>query len=256
MLQQKRSLLSSQDPARPSFCPLTGLDSTILNPHLPAGFICSGIGNNDSSYIDFNCTNENANGGNVTSELFISCQDADTFYKHEAETSDLEMLASWWSPQCCSTKSDIQKYWWDALQEYREGPSLSGLAGKLGIIIRGVMGMISAISSFTFMWMLRRSHDGLSTTQNRVLLGLCVSDIIYSCNFLHFGVFVPKELDYWSWNARGNMATCYIAGFFNVVAGGGMGPFYNASLVSLGIFDLFLSVATYLSPKNIIMPFF
>ena len=52
-------------------------------------------------------------------------------------------------------------------------------------------------------------------------------------------MFVPKELDYWSWNARGNMATCNIAGFFTVVAGGGMGPFYNASLVSLGIFDVF-----------------
>eukprot|EP01083_Nonionella_stella_P216677 778609_1 len=84
--------------------------------------------------------------------FFLSCGDADTFYQHEAETSDLEQLASWLSPQCCSTKSDIQKYWWDALQDHRKGVH----HGKIGIIIKGVMGMISVISSSTFIWMLRR----------------------------------------------------------------------------------------------------
>ena len=38
-LQQKHRLLSLQGPARPSFCPVTGLDSTILNPHQQAGYV-------------------------------------------------------------------------------------------------------------------------------------------------------------------------------------------------------------------------
>uniref|UniRef100_A0A7S3VFZ5 G-protein coupled receptors family 1 profile domain-containing protein n=1 Tax=Chaetoceros debilis TaxID=122233 RepID=A0A7S3VFZ5_9STRA len=254
-LQQKDtrrlSFQGGLGPARPSFCPVTGLDSTnsstFLNPYLQAGYICSsddeGTRNSttavrqqiityvDGSYIDLNCTDD-GNGGNVTLES-LSCLDADSFYRHEADTDDLEMLASWWSPNCCFATDDIRNFWWDTLQEYRES-----FFGRISIILIGVLGIISIICSSTFIWMLRRSHDGLSTTMNKVLLGLCVSDIMYSCNFLHFGMFVPKELDYWSWNARGNMATCYIAGFFNV-AGGALGPFYNASLVSLVMFDVF-----------------
>ena len=248
-LQQKHTsrLLSFQGSARPSFCPVAaGLDSTnstFLNPYLQAGFICSGndegtlhnsttaaqqiITYADGSYIDLNCTN-NDNGGSVTWEL-LSCLDADTFYRHEAETNDLEMLASWWSPNCCVTMDDIRKLWWEAMQEHRKG-----FFGRNGIVIQGVMGMISIISSLTFIWMLRRSHDGLSTSQNRVLLGLCVSDIIYSLQYLTFGMFVPKGLDYFSWNARGNMATCQISGFFDAL-GAFLGTFYNASLVSLDI---------------------
>jgi len=244
-LQKKHRALSSQ--GHPSFCPVTGLDSKILNPYQQADgyniILCSvndedtrnstnaahqTIAFVDGGYVDLNCTDNANGGGNVTTD-HLSCRDADTFYKHEAETSDLEMLASWWNPQCCFTKSDIHKYWWDAMQEYRKGPSLGG---RNGTIIRGVMSMISVISSSTLIWMLRRSHGGLSTTQNRVLLGLCVSDIIFSFSYLHFGMFVPKEVDYYSWNARGNMATCHIAGFFATV-GSGLGPFYNASLCVL-----------------------
>jgi len=247
-LQQKDTRrLSFQGPARPSFCPVTGLDSTnsstFLNPYLQAGYICSsddeGTRNSttaarqqiityvDGSYIDLNCTDDD-NGGNVTLES-LSCLDADTFYRHEADTDDLEMLASWWSPNCCFATDDIRNFWWDALQEHRES-----FLGRSGIILGGVLGIISIICSSTFIWMLRRSYDGFSTTQNRILLGLCVSDIIFSSHYLPFGMFGPKELDYFSWNARGNMATCHITGFLSVI-GGILGPFHNASLVSLDI---------------------
>jgi len=246
LLQQKYTRrLSFQGPARPSFCPLTGLDSTnsstFLNPYLQAGYICSSDDEDtrnsttaarqqiityvDGSYIDLNCTDDD-NGGNVTLES-LSCLDADRFYRHEADTDDLEMLSSWWSPNCCFTTDDIRNLRWDALQEHRES-----FFGRISIILIGVTSIISIICSSTFIWMLRRSRDGLSTSKNRVLLGLCVSDIIYSSQYLPFGMFAPKELDYVSWNARGNMATCHIAGFLSAI-GSLLGPLYNASLCVL-----------------------
>eukprot|EP01083_Nonionella_stella_P231595 817694_1 len=84
--------------------------------------------------IDLNCTH-NTYGSNVTTEL-LSCHGADSFYQHEAKTSDLEMLASsWWSPKCCSTKKRIHKYWWDTLREHSKG-----IYDKSFIITRRVMG--------------------------------------------------------------------------------------------------------------------
>ena len=100
------------------------------------------------------------------------------------------------------------------------------------IVIKGVMGITSIIASSIFIWMIRRSHDGFSTTQHRILAGLCISDIILSLHFASFGILMPVEVNYWSWNARGSMATCRLDTFLGEF-GGGLGLWYNASLVRL-----------------------
>ena len=92
------------------------------------------------------------------------------------------------------------------------------------------MGIISLIASSIFIWMIWRSHDGLSTTQHRILLGLCIADISFSINCAFLGSPVPKDIDYLVWNAVGSMSTCQLSIFFTII-GAFLGPWYNASLV-------------------------
>ena len=72
------------------------------------------------------------------------------------------------------TKEEILDGWWNTEQEWREG-----LSKNLNIIM-GVMSIISVIASSIFMWMILRSHDGLSSTPNRLFLGLYTADICFS----------------------------------------------------------------------------
>ena len=216
-----------------------GLDDAILNPYNKTGYTCFDdegrrdsnnntvkqiIGYENSGFVEMDCSNVNGKW-----EVF-NCSDAETFFLLEADTSDLEILASWWSPTCCSTKEEIHQYWYEKKRELRE-------LSRTNVIIEGVMGWISTIASSIFIWMLRRSHDGFSTTQNRILLCLCMSDIIYTFQFLTFGMMAHKALDYTEWNARGNMATCQVDGFLIVL--GSAGPGYTASLVRQ--FSFFIS---------------
>jgi len=78
-------------------------------------------------------------------------------------------------------------------------------------------------------WMILRSRKGLSTTQHRLLVGLCISDILLSLSWSTFNFTAPSELDYMVWNARGNEATCRAQGFLYYLGGYG-GIFYNVSL--------------------------
>ncbi len=96
-------------------------------------------------------------------------------------------------------------------------------------ILRSVSGMTSVVSSSTIIWMILRSHNGLSTIQHRLLLGLCISDLISSSSLSTFNVMVPSEIDYYVWNARGNEATCDAQGFL-ISMGTCSGLWYNASL--------------------------
>ncbi len=96
-------------------------------------------------------------------------------------------------------------------------------------ILKSVSGITSAISSFILVWMILRSHTGLSKAQHRLLLGLCIYDIVSSLGNSHFNAAVPSEMSYTIWNAKGNQATCNVQGFltgFGVVGG----LFYNAAL--------------------------
>ncbi len=96
-------------------------------------------------------------------------------------------------------------------------------------ILRSVSGISSTISSSTLIWMIARSHKGLSTTQHRILLGLSICDLISSLGYSTFSSIAPSDNNYFVWNARGNEATCDAQGFllgFGVFGG----LFYNATL--------------------------
>jgi len=154
-----RLLLPQQGPARPSLChlPGQGRENTILNPYNKTGYTCFDaegdsdnntvkeiLGYENSGFVEADCSNVNGKW-----EVF-NCSDAETFYRHEADSSDLDMLASWWSPECCSTKEEIRDYWWEEKRERRE-------LSRRSVIIEGVMGWISTIASSILIWMLRRS---------------------------------------------------------------------------------------------------
>ncbi len=96
-------------------------------------------------------------------------------------------------------------------------------------ILSGTSGITSTISSSTLIWMILRSHQGLSTTQHRLLLGLCICDIMSSLSYSTFNAAVPSEMNYLVWNARGNDASCTAQGFF-VSLGVFCGLYYNTAL--------------------------
>ena len=102
---------------------------------------------------------------------------------------------------------------------------------KLTRLVTSVTAVISMISSFIVIWMIRRSHVGLSSTYHRLLLGLCISDIIFSISMSFLGIWAPSELSYYHWIAMGNTNTCTIQGFIFML-GTCMGQFYTCSLVS------------------------
>eukprot|EP00553_Chaetoceros_curvisetus_P007922 CAMPEP_0204617500 /NCGR_PEP_ID=MMETSP0717-20131115/4462_1 /ASSEMBLY_ACC=CAM_ASM_000666 /TAXON_ID=230516 /ORGANISM="Chaetoceros curvisetus" /LENGTH=627 /DNA_ID=CAMNT_0051631055 /DNA_START=48 /DNA_END=1931 /DNA_ORIENTATION=+ len=96
-------------------------------------------------------------------------------------------------------------------------------------IISSVSGITSTISSSVLIWMIMRSHQGLSTTQHRLLLGLCFYDIISSLSYSTFNAALSSDVNYWVWNARGNKTTCDAQGFL-VMWGVFGGLYYNAAL--------------------------
>ena len=104
--------------------------------------------------------------------------------------------------------------------DWRDGHS------KATSIIRSVLANLSLISSSILIWMIRRSHAGLSTIYHRILLGMCVADLMVSVSFAHFNLIVPSDDDYRVWNARGNQATCSAQGFLLFV-GSISGLFYK-----------------------------
>ena len=100
---------------------------------------------------------------------------------------------------------------------------------KTWAIARMVSSSISLIASITLVWIIFRSHAGLSTPLNRLLLGLCIADIVSSFASALSTLMVPRDVDYMIWNAQGNMATCDAQGFL-IGAGAGAGVMYNSSI--------------------------
>jgi len=100
---------------------------------------------------------------------------------------------------------------------------------KVFIITRSISGIISLVSSITLAYLICRSKNGLSTTFHRLLLGLAVSNIIYSFAWSIFSVSVPQEMRYLIWGARGNQGTCDAQAFV-IHVGALAGVFYNCSL--------------------------
>ena len=100
---------------------------------------------------------------------------------------------------------------------------------KTTILVRVVSALISFISSITLAVVIVRSNTGLSSTFHRLLIGICISDILSSSASIFATIMAPKELKYISHLLRGNMAICDVIGslyYFGVVAT----AFYNTSL--------------------------
>lgn len=224
-----------------TFCPV---GTAVFDTYRVAGFACfEGASNSNpiayenSTFVEADCLRIEGRNGNWTP---YSCEDVASIHKLNRTalgTNDQDvlvsmmMVSSTWGPACCDeeqtpTKEETRDFWWNTpeVEEFRKGHS------KNWIIIKSVLSITSVIASSIFLWMILRSHDGMSTTQNRLFAGLCISDIIFTLPQSFFGVMVPKEQDYLVWNARGNMTSCQIHGFL-IVFGGQMGPLYNASLV-------------------------
>lgn len=85
--------------------------------------------------------------------------------------------------------------------------------GKAIGILRSTSAILSLVSSSFLIWMILRSTKRLTTTQHRILLGMSVSDIIFSISMVHFNALAPSELGYIVWNARGSQASCAADGF-------------------------------------------
>ncbi len=107
--------------------------------------------------------------------------------------------------------------------EWKEGH------GKNTGILFSVSAITSTIASSTLIWMIARSHKGLSTTQHRILLGLSICDLISSLGYSTFNSTSPSDNAYRIWNARGTVATCDAQGFL-ILLGVYGGLYYNASL--------------------------
>ena len=91
--------------------------------------------------------------------------------------------------------------------------SLMKMRHEKAIILRSSVALVSILSSLVLIWMIRRSHTRFSTPYHRLLFGFCIGDLIFSVSNSFFNAWVPRELDYLMWNARGNSTTCTIQGF-------------------------------------------
>ena len=97
-------------------------------------------------------------------------------------------------------------------------------------IIYSVTGSISIISSAAIIWHILWSHKRLSSTYHRLVVGLCVSDLMTSFAFAFNSTATPKEMKYLMPSARGNVETCTAQGLFVVVNGLVMASFYNCMI--------------------------
>lgn len=100
---------------------------------------------------------------------------------------------------------------------------------KYHAILRSTMGILSIIASSVLICILVRSYEGLSTPYHRLLLGMCVCDILLSLGAASFNSTSPAEHGYWVWNVHGNETTCDIQGFVTSI-GAYSGYMYICSL--------------------------
>ena len=107
--------------------------------------------------------------------------------------------------------------------------STRGIETRTSSIIRAVTATISIIASSTLIWMISRSEKGFGSIKNRLLLGLCISDIIFSLSLSFCNLTAPASDAYITWNARGNMVTCEALGFLSIT-GFICTTFYHTSL--------------------------
>lgn len=110
--------------------------------------------------------------------------------------------------------------------------------------IQTVTSLISLISSMAIIWIIWRSSQKLSVPFHRLLLGLCIADIISSFALSFSTLPIPSELRENTWKASGNNATCQAQGFV-IFFGSMVAPLYTCSLCIY-----YLIVVTYRKGRN------
>ncbi len=115
---------------------------------------------------------------------------------------------------------------WDHAESFNEARDSHGRATA---ILRSISGIVSIIASSTLIWIILRSHAGLSKTYHRLLLGMSIADILFSLSAAHFNSMAPSDYDYLVWNAKGNEVTCDAQGVIRI-AGAYSGLLYTCSL--------------------------
>ena len=88
----------------------------------------------------------------------------------------------------------------------------NGSSKDIGIT-RSIASWVSIIASLLLVWIACRSHIGLSSTFHRILLGICLSDMLFSMAGAHFNYLAPIDSGYMVWNAHGSVRTCDATGF-------------------------------------------
>ena len=96
-----------------------------------------------------------------------------------------------------------------------------------------ISGSISVIFSMLLIIHILRSHEYLSTTYHRMVLGSSTADVISSFGFVISPTMTPKEMRYLVPFASGNVATCDAMGFSTCFS-------FTASVAVLQLFHLFL----------------
>ena len=98
---------------------------------------------------------------------------------------------------------------------------------KIMAALEMTSGSISLIASVLMVCCILRSRKKLSTTLQRLLMALCISDIVSSLVISLSSILSPAETDIWL--ASGTFATCSVQGFFKtfgIIAT----PMYNCAI--------------------------
>ncbi|GFH55173.1 hypothetical protein CTEN210_11649 [Chaetoceros tenuissimus] len=74
-------------------------------------------------------------------------------------------------------------------------------------IIQTILSLLSLIASIAVICMIARSHAKLSTVFHRLLLGLCIADIVLSLSLAFLTAPIPAKYSQDIWNAQGTIDT-------------------------------------------------
>jgi len=110
---------------------------------------------------------------------------------------------------------------------------------KLVTCVFFVTGSISIVASTCLIVHILRSHDGLSTTYHRLILGLSIADIFSSLACALASTMSPKEMNYIKPFASGSMVTCSIQGFMADIG------VYAAALYNCCVCFYYLAIIKY-----------
>jgi hypothetical protein len=94
-------------------------------------------------------------------------------------------------------------------------------------VVAAVSGTLSALGSLAIVWMVLTTRPEGRTVKFRILLGICVSDVVNSMVYMVWSLPIPRDTP-GVWGAMGNKQTCDFQAF--VFTCHSVGSFYNGAL--------------------------